>query len=89
MFKSSGRFIIVLLDQSVTITLYICVLFINNPICGNFHMFHCHVLCYIYLYIYIYVCVVCIVVKTAKFCESKVLNIICLELSMQFNNVMK
>ena len=51
MFKSFGRFIIVLLDLSVTIALYICVLFMNNPIRGNIHMLHCHVLCYIYIYI--------------------------------------
>ena len=46
-FESYGRFIIVSLDKSVTITLYICVLFINNPIRGNFHTLHCLVLCYI------------------------------------------
>ena len=61
-FESFGRFTIVLLDQSVTITLYTCVLFINNPIRGNIHTLHCHVLCciyicihtYIFIYVYIY-----------------------------------
>ena len=38
------RLIIVLLDQSVTTTLYICVLFMNNPIRGNLHTLHCHAL---------------------------------------------
>ena len=38
------------MDESVTITLYICVLFVNNPIRGNFHTLHCHVLCYTYIY---------------------------------------
>ena len=42
-FEIYGRFIIVLLDQSVTITIYICVLFINNPMRGNLHTLHCHV----------------------------------------------
>ena len=43
-FVGIGRFIIVLLDQSATTTLYICVLLINNAMRGNIHTIHCHVL---------------------------------------------
>ena len=44
MFESLGRFIIVLLDYSVTTTLLICVLLINNLLRGKYHALHCHVL---------------------------------------------
>ena len=43
------------------------MLFIKNPIRGNFHTLHCHVLCNIYINI---------VVKTREFSENKVLNIV-------------
>ena len=50
-FESFGRFIIVLLDKSVTSTLYAFALFINNPIRENIHT-------YIFAYhdAYIYIC---------------------------------
>ena len=50
---------VVLLDLSVTITLYICVFFINNPIRGNFNTLHClvlhHLVSTLLLYIYTFV----------------------------------
>ena len=44
LYESLGCFIIALLDKSVTTTLYICVLFINNPIRESLYTLHCHVL---------------------------------------------
>ena len=41
-FESFGRFIIVLLDESVTTTPYVCALPMNNPICRNLRTLHCH-----------------------------------------------
>ena len=53
-FESFDRLIIVLLDKSVTTTLYFCALSINNPICGSLHTLHCHALLCIHIYMYIY-----------------------------------